>query len=720
MTREKHPEKEKQSPVKEAILRRIKLLYIFFLLFGVAIIVRAVWLQVGSEGDSLRSRAQQYSYRVDVLEAARGDIFSDDGRLLATSIPYFELRMDMRAGGLTEELFESRVEALGGKLAEFFKDKSAGAYTEKLRAAHKEGKRYHLVNRRKVDYLELQIIKQFPLFELGQNKGGFICEETHRRVYPHGELARRTIGFVNQSGVKLGVEGGFDDYLKGMSGLTVKQKISGNFWTPIASPQNIDPVDGMDVITTINIEMQDMVQQALREWVADSRADWGCAAVMEVKTGEIKAMANITRQPDGSLSEDYNYVIGMSMEPGSTFKMPVLMALLEDGKMPLTQIIDTEGGRVQIGPARVVDTRIGGYGPIPLQTVFEKSSNIGMAKAVNQIYKDNPSRFVNYLNTLGIHKPLELQLAGEARPLFKHPGLKNGWDGMTLTMMSYGYALRMAPIHTLTIYNAVANDGVMVKPVFVRELRQQGQTVARYQTDTINEAVCSPRTIAELKKALEGVVENGTGQLLKNKKYSVAAKTGTAQIAMGRSGYTTAEGGRHYLGSMAGYFPADNPQYTIVVALKTYHTPGSGKPYYGTQLAGPIFKAVCDRIFTISDRLNHKVPDQAIAYREELKALPGSAEKLSELGRQLKITGMPAIPGEGLAALDSGKVIIRTLEMAAGVPDLKGLTIAEALPILEETGLRPRFTGMGTVRAQSLEPGEPFEQGSEILITLGR
>lgn len=714
--------KPSRSPIKEAILRRVKVLYVLFLLLGLAVIGRIVWLQAGSGGKALRDLSDKYSYRVEQIDGARGDIYSDDGRLLATSIPYYELRMDMAAGGLTPELFRLNVDSLSLCLAHFFKDKNAAEYKAELVEAHAEKKRYHLITRRKVNFLELQEIKKFPLFRWGPNRGGFLAVENNRRINPHGELARRTIGFTNQSGVKLGIEGGFDDYLKGQPGQMLKQKIAGNFWTPIVSDRNVDPVDGYDVVTTLNIEMQDMVQSALRKWIAEAEADWGCVAVMEVATGDVKALSNITRRPDGTLVEDYNYVIGMSMEPGSTFKLAGLIALLEDAHMPLSTWIDTENGTVQIGPVKVVDSHEGGFGGLTLQQVFEKSSNIGMAKAVNRAYGSRPDRFVDAIEKLGIQKPLELRLAGEARPLVKHPAKKNGWDGTTLTMMSYGYAVRVAPIHTLALYNAVANGGVMVRPRFVQELRQHDRTVRRFPTDTLNRAICSQATLRSVQRALEGVVMNGTGRMLRNPKYRIAAKTGTAQVAIGRHGYVNRSGGRHYLGSMVGYLPADRPKYSVIVALKTYHPEDSDKPYYGTALAGPLFKTVTERVYAMRYQVTERVVPRAQLFDRQMRALPGPSAELSELFEGLRVAGGPRLPFGGTVAIDSGGrvVVPAPMPVTAGVPDLRGLTLGEALEVAERVGLRPKFSGMGTVLAQSLEAGIPFEQGTEIRITLGR
>ncbi|WP_304709028.1 MULTISPECIES: penicillin-binding protein [Rikenellaceae] len=718
------PVAPQRSPIKEAILRRVKVLYVLFLFTGLAVLGRIVWLQIGTDGATLRDLSDKYSYRTEIVEGARGNIYSDDGRLLAISIPYYELRMDMAAGGLSEQRFFDKVDSLSTCLSDFFGDKTPEEYRKELLDAHTARKRFHLITRRKVNFLELQTIRRFPLFRLGANRGGFMAIESNRRVNPHGELARRTLGFVNQWGVKLGIEGGFDNYLKGEPGQMLKQKISGNFWTPIASDRNIDPIDGYDVVSTLNIEMQDMVQSALREWIVEVEADWGCVAVMEVQTGDIKALSNVTRRSDGTLVEDYNYVIGMSMEPGSTFKLAGLIALLDDAHMPLSTPIETGNGVEQIGPVRVVDSHIGGFGRLTLQQVFEKSSNIGMAKAVNRAYGSQPAKFVNALNRIGIHKPLDLQLAGEAKPLIKHPAIRNGWDGTTLTMMSYGYALRLAPIHTLTLFNAVANDGVMVKPMFVRELRQYDKTVLRFPTDTLNPAICSKTALRGVQRAMEGAVTNGTGRLLLNPKYRVAAKTGTAQVAIGRHGYVSRSGGRHYLGSIAGYLPADRPKYSIVVALKTYHSENSQKTYYGGSLAGPLFKTVADRVFSMHYNVTNRVVTRPQSFDPMLNALSGSATALDSLLRELHVMGAPRLPYEGRAAIDSGgRVVVSppvSISTDSGVPDFRGLTLIEALERAESSGLKPKFEGMGTVRVQSLSPGTSFSPGTEITLTLRR
>lgn len=654
------------SPFKESILLRVKWLYTVFSVIAIIVVVRVILIQVGTSGDELRQMGIQYSFRSERLEAARGDILSHDDRILSTSIPLYELRLDLGAPGLTDQLFNQSVGGLAESLAAFFGDSSARTYEYNLRRARLEQKRYHPIAPRKVNYVELQQIREFPLLCEGVRKGGFIAEPTFRRVKPLGDVAMRAIGFVNSNGIKLGIEGGFDDVLRGVEGLTIKQKISGNFWIPIASPLNIEPINGMDVRTTIDIEMQDIVQIALRERIVEVEADWGTVVIMEVATGHVKAIANITRKRDGELVEDYNYAVGMSQEPGSTFKLAGLLTLVDDAKLPISTIINTEGGEVMIGQAKVVDTKSGGYGSIPLSRVFEVSSNIGMAKAVNRCYGSNPAKFVDHIKQMGLGKELGLQITGEPRPTIKHPDIaSSGWDGTSLTMMSYGYALRLTPLQTLAFYNAVANNGRMMRPQFVTALIEKGKVVRQIEPEVIIEQIGSPEAIRTVQNALRGVVLHGTAKTLINDRYTVAAKTGTAQIAMGRHGYTAADGSRHYLGSIAGYFPAENPKYSMVIAFKTYYKAGSGKTYYGGALSAPLFRTIADRIYSST--------------YEFLKPAPVTSP----------------------LALDPSTARANGVD-SLGAPRVAGMRFNDAVRLLEDEGYTVVAHGKGVVTDQSM------------------
>ena len=687
------------NPIKESILQRAKVLYLILMGMGVMAIVAVLMTQFGSDSQKLKEQAMEYSYKNEVIEALRGDVISDDGRTLATSILYYDLRMDMKAPGLTDEVFSANVLKLSEKLSEFFKDKSTLEYFNHLNNARKKGSRYLRVGPRRVDYLELGVIKTFPLLSLPPNKGGVMAEEISRRVNLYGPLSWRTLGFVNSVGVKVGLEGTFDDVLRGVDGLTVKQKISGSFWIPIASENNIEPIHGQNIHTTINIELQDMVQSALRSQVVDFEIDWGTVVVMDVKTGHVKAIANLTQTKEGKLFEDYNYAVGMSLEPGSTFKIPTMMALMDDMNVSPNTIVDTEDGRVKVGYVNVVDTKRGGYGRISVAEVIEKSSNVGMAKIINKYYGRTPSRYIEQLTKMGINDRLGVQIQGETRPLIKSPKDRKSWDGTTLTMMSYGYALRQTPLQTLAFYNAVANNGVMVKPQFVTAISAQGILTQKFPTDTLRVLEVSDNTLRATQKMMEGVVLRGTAKSLQSPNYTVAAKTGTAQIAIGSSGYITSAGGRHYLGSTAGYFPADNPRYSIIVALKTFRKKGAKQTYYGGALAAPLFKKICDYIYSVDFSLHHSRASVPVKEPRKLSVMAGETEDLDNLA---KYVPLKKSYGKGeMAVVEQGST--RSFEVQCsedGVPMVVGFSPIDAQKILMAKGYKVKVNGCGAIYEQ--------------------
>ena len=688
-----------ENPIKESILMRARVLYTIFVGMGVMAIVFILKTQFGSDSKHLVEQSLVYSYKNEVIEASRGDVISDDGRTLATSILYYDLRMDMEAPGLTDEIFNANIVELSDKLSAFFKDKTPLEYYRHLVNARKKGHRYLRIGNRRVDYLELGYIKTFPILSLPANKGGLMAEEISRRVNPYGTLAGRTLGFVNSVGVKVGLEGTFDNALKGVDGLTVKQKISGTFWIPIASENNIEPIHGQNIHTPINIELQDMVQLALRKKVVEAETDWGTVIVMDVKTGHIKAIANLTRTKEGKLFEDYNYAVGMSLEPGSTFKIPVIMAMMDETNITPNTLIDTEDGRVKVGYAKVVDTKIGGYGRISLAEVVEKSSNVGMAKAINKYYGANPRSFIEKINKFGLNETLGVQIKGEAKPLIKHPDDRKSWDGTTLTMMSYGYALRQTPLQTLAFYNAVANDGVMVKPQFITAISSQGVVTTEFPTDTLRILDVSNETLRKTQNILNGVVLRGTARSLQSPNYTVAAKTGTAQIAIGRSGYKTSAGGRHYLGSTAGYFPADKPKYSIIVALKTFRKRDSKQNYYGGALAAPLFKEICDYIYSIDFSLHSNNGKVSIKKPRKLSVMTADTKDLETLSKFVPVNknygkGEVAQVKEGTASS------FNVSRDKNGVPIVVGYSPIKAQHLLMNEGYKVNIKGCGAIAEQ--------------------
>lgn len=756
---------KRKSPIAKDILRRVRGLYVVFLLLGIGIIMKVIWLQYGPESEELKTKAEKTTFERVSLDAERGDILARDGRILATSVPTYDIRMDFAADGLDSETFYNNVDSLSLMLASFFKDKSATAYKNLLVGEYKREKRnrYRLISPRRVSHLELKEISQFPLFRLGANRGGYMEVQHNMRVRPHGSLAMRTIGHYVNDSIKYGIEGSFNNQLKGTDGMTVMQRISGSFKVPVPDPMNVEPINGMDVVTTIDVELQDVAERALKEQLEREQADWGTVILMEVATGEIHAMANVTRKGK-ELLEDYNYGIGARMEPGSTFKLATLIALIEDGKMSLDHMIDCEYGRAMVGMTprtRRLIRDSHAEGVISLRRVFEVSSNIGIAKAALEVYGENQTRFVDFLGTLGLDKPLGVEIAGERAPLINRPGTR-AWHGTSLAMMSHGYAMEITPLHTLALYNAVANNGRLMRPQLVKEVKSFGRTIYKFNSEALNPAICSSETIQKVKECLEGVVDEGTARMLKNPHYTVAAKTGTAQVAFGSGGYTDRYGGRNYLGTMVGYFPADNPKYSCIVAMKTYYRPGYARTYYGTALAGPVFKSISDRVYAANPSWHESVDrERPVVAPNEKDMKSGRGEELYAVEKGFKmptdrdkrrqewryvgdgesflnswitdnggdnfthnrqdnpnsaVEELSVKEMERLAKLDAVKNV--TMECGT-VPSVVGMGLKDAIFLLEKQGLTVAFSGAGEVLKQSIEPGREVAVGSVISLTLG-
>ncbi len=695
---------------------RVGICYTLIVLFAACVICRVIYLQV-FEGDEWKGRAQSVSKKDITVYANRGDICAADGRLLASSIPYYELRMDFQAPGLSNDLFKKNVDSLALCLSNFFGDKTYSAYRRQLWDAkfHSKRNRYVLVNRRKVNYNELKQIKTFPLFRLSSNKGGLICLQESKRVQPHKNLARRTIGYLNKGTGserigKVGLEGLFESELKGVNGISMMQKMSGK-WLPV---NQADPKDGNDVITTIDVNFQDVAQSALFQQLQKYHADHGTAILMEVETGAIKAIANLGfNKKSKTYEEIYNYAIGEATEPGSTFKLASIMALLEDGHVEPTDSIDTGNGVHRFYKDKMRDSHIGGYGKISVQEAFEKSSNVGISKLVNQFYSDNPREFIDRLYEFRLNKTLELDIRGEGKPRIKYPG-EEGWSGISLPWMSIGYEVQQTPLQTLCLYNAIANKGKMMKPMFVHEIRYHGKVLKHFDEEVLKNSLCSRETLHKVQSMLEGVVLRGTAKNLKNSNYSIAGKTGTAQIADKNKGY----GHKVYQASFAGYFPADRPQYSCIVVI---NSPDKKKGFYGNQVAGPVFKTIADKVYAMTYAMH---PPKLNEHECEVKvpiSLNGHKEDLDQIFNELNI------------ATDDGEVlsdwvltsrqdsVIKYKNRSINnhlVPNVKGMGLQDALYILENAGLKVTCKGFGSVKKQSIRPGTRFRTGAKIKIEL--
>ena len=718
-----------ESPIKQEITRRAWVVYALFLLCGAAVLIRILYIQYGPDSARLRARAQDTkTFRMTEIEAERGDIFSRNGRLLATSLPYYDLKMDFRATGLTDSIFAAGVDSLAGRLAAFFGDKSSRRYGDMLkeyrsRALAGKGRVYRIAPRQ-VSYFELGQIREFPILRhRNPNVSGFIPERVNRRVLPYGSIAARTIGRKVNDSVMWGVEGAFVEYLKGHDGLTRTQRISGSFWIPVADDNNREPVDGMDVITTLDIDLQDVAERALEQQLQAEEADWGTAVLMEVETGEIRAMANLSRRRDGTCVEDLNHAIAQRINPGSTFKLASLIVLLEDAGMSLDDVVRIDGGDVVIYKKRVRDSHLG-YRQLTLRQVFEVSSNVGFARAVNDHYRENQQRFVDQLVKIGVNDTIPFQLAGSRGP-YIHTDAKK-WSMLTLTSMSYGYELEMTPMQTLCLYNAVANGGKMISPIVVKEIRQYGQTLKTYRPQVIREQICSPATLAKVRSCLRGVATAGTAKRLQIKDLEIAVKTGTAQVPNFNRGYGV-YGGMNYLATIVGYFPADRPKYTCIVAIKTFSGHGRGANYYGGSLAGPVFRAIAERVYgssvdwqaPVAERGGH-APDlpqvKGGYYRDVEKVLDRLSLKYADAPGVKKADYVKAVPDSA-----AGRVVLEAAETPkeGEMPDVGGMGLRDALRLLQvERGLIVSFSGKGKVVRQSVIPGDSVRKGQRVSLVL--
>lgn len=699
------------NKIRKQIIIRLSLVYIGIVLFAFAIMGKVFFLQI-IEHDKW-SNVNETSQKRIVIEPDRGDIRAQDGRVLATSVPYYEVRMDTRCPGISEKYFNSKVDSLSYCLAKLFKDKTAAQYKRKLVSARYKGIRYLLIKRR-VDYIELKQLKKFPIFRRGQYKGGIIIKQENRRIQPFVNLASRTIGYGNKGGAAVGIEGAFNSQLRGEQGVRMVQKIAGNYWMPISDDNEVEPKNGKDVITTIDINLQDVAYQALKQQLQKHAASHGTAVLMEVQTGDIKAIVNL-KNKDGFYSEQYNFAVGERTEPGSTFKLASLMVALEDGYINLTDSVDTEKGVVQYYDHKVRDSRVGGYGKITVQQAFEVSSNVAVSKIVTKYYTGNEERFVNRLKRMSLTERLGVEIKGERKPYIKFPS-DTLWSGVSLAQMSYGYEIEQTPLQILAFYNAVANNGKMMKPRFVKAIADYGRVVKKFKTKVINPTICSKATIKKAKQMLEGVVENGTAQNLKNSNYKIAGKTGTAQIANQKYGYKY-QAKTSYQASFVGYFPADNPKYSCIVVV---NAPTSGV-YYGNLVAGQVFKEIADKVYSTSIDLQ----ENKLLVQNKFKDAPysknGSKKELINVLSELNIDFNENNTVSRWVVTQKQDTSIRLNNRSVKkriVPNVKGMGAKDAIFLLENMGLRVVLQGRGAVTNQSLQANTRFNRGDKIILTL--
>lgn len=652
--------------------KRTLLMGVLMGIFALAVMVK-LFLTFFVDGRELRDRAERLATRDMTLEAERGNIYSADGKLLATSMPVYDIFMDPVAP--SDEDFNANITALSHKLAQLVPSRSASQWAAFLRSKRDNGDRYVRLAE-DLTFSKLQEVRSFPLFSLGKYKGGLISEQQHYRKMPLGKIAERTIGYDRLSN-QVGVEGAFSSYLTGRDGHRLMQKISNGNWKPLDDENAIAPRDGQDVITTIDTRIQDVAHRSLLSALERFEADHGCAVVMEVATGHIKAIVNLGRTEEGLYYEKLNYAVGESTEPGSTFKLASLMVALEDGVIDTADMVDTENGIYTIYNRQVKDSNVkwgrGGYGEISVAEAFRKSSNTGIVKAIYPAYKEQPQAFIDRLYQIGLQERTGIEIHGEALPRIPTPQDAN-WSGTSLPWIAFGYEIQMTPLQVLTFYNAIANHGRMVRPRIVSEIRERGTTVHQFPTEVLNPAICSEPTLIKLQTLLAGVVEHGTATNIRSETFRMAGKTGTCQ-----QNYWIADR-NDYQASFAGYFPAENPQYSCIVVV---NQPDPSLGYYGSTVAAPVFRDIAYEVY------------RSTPQPETLDELP-----------EPQFTAVP---------LDQ---IENSLQQEV-IPDLRGKNGMEVISLLENMGYHVRIEGAGRVRSQWPAPGTSYSQNRTVVLRLG-
>ena len=665
------------SKIKKNIITRLYVVSFFMLVFASSIIFKLIDIQF-TNGDYYRELSENRVFKNIEIPANRGNIYSEQGRLLATSVPKYDIRFDALAP--TENNFNEYVEELSIKLGENF-NKPSEYYIKTLTNARINKNRYLLIARN-LGYLEYMKIKNFPLFKLGSFKGGIITEQYTKRDYPIGGVAQRTVGYERYDDfgnvTRPGIDGAFGPkYLKGENGSRLSQKIGKGQWKPVEDFNQKEPRDGYDIYTTINIEIQDVAHFALLEQLEYYEADHGSVIVMETSTGEIRAISNLGRTSEGKYYEKLNYAIGESHEPGSTFKLMAMVAALEDKVVDTSDVIDTRNGVLSFYGRKVKDSKKGGYGKISAAKAFEVSSNTGLVQIVNNGYKKNPEKFIDRIFSMGLNNQLDLELIGEGKPIFTHPSDKKNWDGLDLPWMAFGYGISLTPLQTLTFYNAIANDGKMVKPRFLKEVRSFDNVIETFDTQIINSSICSKETINKVKQMMINVVEkkHGTAHNIYDKNFSMAGKTGTCQTEYWKNANL-------YISSFAGYFPAEDPKYSCIVVI---HKPNKTKGYYGNVVAAPVFKKIAQKIYSETPIVQEQ------KFLNEINILKEDDNDINPYYMSLNSSIMP---------------------------DLSKMELMDAIALLENFGMKVIIQGKGKKINQSIKKGKRIKKDQKIILRL--
>ncbi|MDN5211570.1 penicillin-binding protein [Fulvivirgaceae bacterium BMA12] len=698
--------------IKKSILLRARLAFLCVMLFAGAIMAKIFHIQV-MEGEKWRKISDEIGLQYRTIKATRGNIYSDNRSLLATSLPFYKVALDPTiADG---DLFNQNIDSLTYLLSKHFKTHSQQYLKRKIVNARKNKRKYVVLSGKKINYREKKEMATWPIFREGRLGGGVIFEKVDKRFRPFAGLGLRTIGYLNEDNYGAGLEYSFNDKLAGKNGKALFQKIAGREWKPLHNGSEVRPEEGLDIETTIDINLQDVANAALLYSLQNLSADYGSVVVMEVGTGEIKAISNLTRyEKNGKVDyrEIYNYAVQGVTEPGSTFKLASFIALLEDANTHLSDSVDTGNGKFKYHDRVMPDDKFGGYGKITVREVFEKSSNIGTSKLVNNHFGANPQRFIDYLYSFGLNRPLDFQLVGEGLPYIKNPSDKS-WSGTTLPWMSIGHELLQTPLQTLTFYNAIANDGKMIQPILVKRISKAGENIKSVESVVLNKKICGKSTLIKVRELLEGVVERGTARNIRDSHYKIAGKTGTAKKVKKGGGYK-----REYYTSFCGYFPADKPKYSCIVVIDN----PKGYRQYGSDVAAPVFKEIADKIYSLDIAMHDPLPENVEPEKGIFPVIQaGLQEDLKMICNELGIANHSYTEEEWVRAQRSTNFVKWRANKVSPevVPNVKGMTLRDAIYILENNGLRVRHEGVGRVKEQSYLPGVKAIKGSTITLKLG-
>ena len=707
---------------RKVILVRAYLVFGLLAVFAIAIFVTAVKLQLGTD-DKFREEMSAKNTRIKEIEALRGNIYADDGSLLATSVPKYDVVFDLRADGLTSAVFIAKIDSFSMMMSRMFPERSTSDWKEHF-IKHREKRTRYLKIGKDLGFEQVKAIRTWPIARLGKFKGGIWYEEKGKRMYFMGELAKRTIGYIKDK-TAVGLEGAFDTLLRGKNGTQMQQRMSGQTWRPIQVGNNRLAVNGKDIVTTLDVRIQDIAQYALQKGLEAESADHGCVIVMETNTGAIKAMANLKRGEDGQYYEAQNYAVSEFTEPGSTFKLVSAIALLEDGKISTKDTIDNSWGKWSWYDLDLEDAVKPKKRFYTLGECLQYSSNVGTSKFVMQHYKKDPEKFTQHAMDLGLHIKPKFDIPSSNGPSIATPE-KAGWSGTSLPSLSIGYSSQISPLQTLMLYNTVATKGKLMQPYMVKEIRHEGQTLSKIEPIVLKEQAISAKTAATLTEMLTQVIDNGTAIGIKTENYKIAGKTGTAWLSQGKAGYNQ-EKNRQFQASFAGFFPANNPQYTIVVVVNN----PKGARYSGSQIAAPIFKNISDRIYSTHIKVQPAL--QTASLPQVPGILKGDLNKtkwvLNEIGISSQLLLDSSKNNKNADPMLTGKYIEATKEAHSvklkpvtvnnnTIPDLRGMGLRDALKILSDMGLKASYSGYGRITDQAPAPNAKRAASNEVVLIL--